>query len=170
MTLPRARSLIRIGLIAMAVFASGCLRVQRESASPFAVIEMTDLHGDSQRFVRPGRTTVINFWATWCAPCIAEMADLQSLADSFPPNEVLILGVSTDNLPDTSIQVFIDELGIRYPIIVDDGSLDSLAGGIRGLPTTVILDGEGKERHRIMGATTGEELTRLIESIRADGS
>ena len=85
-----------------------------------------------------GSTVIVNFWATWCAPCLAEMPSLQRLRDRIAPHGIEVIAV---NLQENAarIQPFIDRLGITFPVVRDhDGSARS-AWGVSVFPTSFIV-------------------------------
>ncbi len=89
---------------------------------------------------------IVNFWATWCPPCLREIPTLVEFYDN-NSDDVVILGVNYwDNLSDNSLNDFIDLYMINYPIIVakDDGYISKNFANLRGLPTTFIYNKNGK--------------------------
>jgi thiol-disulfide isomerase/thioredoxin len=97
-----------------------------------------------------GQWVVLNFWATWCAPCRAEMPSLDALAGSIPG--LVVVPVATGRNAPEAIRRFYDELGVKnLPILRDPKSALSRQMGIAGLPVTVILNPEGQEVGRLIG-------------------
>jgi thiol-disulfide isomerase/thioredoxin len=118
----------------------------------------------------PRRLRVVNFWATWCAPCVAEMADLRTISEQFPSVE--LIGVSLDDaIPgdrsETKRKVarFLEQRQIRYRNFYFIGSTDDLATALNfdgELPMTFIYDVNEKELARIKGMVDRKDLaTRL---------
>lgn len=107
-----------------------------------------------------GRWVVINFWATWCIPCREEMPYLQMLADQHA-DQLTVLAVNLRE-PASTIQPFVDELGLRLPILVlpDDQTL--LAYGVRGLPLTVVVAPDGSLVLRQVGPLTPPSFDRWL--------
>jgi len=101
--------------------------------------------------------TLVNFWATWCEPCKDEMPFLQKLSEMYPENRLRIVGVNVDPKENASIARFLEENGIRYPVILGGEKQGRLWGGIGILPTSFLVDSEG----RIAGRFKGGELKTL---------
>jgi thiol-disulfide isomerase/thioredoxin len=116
---------------------------------------------------KPGKVVVLNVWASWCSPCRAEAPTLQALSEKYP--DVQFLGVLTrDNL--NAAQVFINRFNITFPSLRDDAILlefnDSLIAS--AIPTTLVIDSEGKIAARIGGEVTYTGLSALIEEVRGE--
>jgi thiol-disulfide isomerase/thioredoxin len=120
-----------------------------------------DLHGRriSSADLR-GKVVLIDFWATWCQPCKKEMPGYQKLADRFGAQGFAVIGFKLDTMADTEEpRAFARRLGIRYPLAVATNEIKNKFGGIEGLPTTLIYDGKGILRQKIIGF----EYTDVIE-------
>ncbi len=99
-----------------------------------------------------GRGVVLNLWATWCVPCVAEMAALDELARR-APDGIAVLALSSDRGGAAAAQRFYGEHGIRtLPVLLDPRGAAARALGARGIPTTVLIDRAGQERARVEGA------------------
>ncbi len=100
-----------------------------------------------------GKGVVLNFWATWCIPCVAEMPALAKLAALVDPAHVAILPLSSDRAGAAAVQKFFDAQGITgLPILLDQRGDAARAFGSRGIPTTVLIDARGRERARLEGS------------------
>ena len=112
-----------------------------------ANISFPDVQGRSQAFKQwQGKVLVLNFWATWCPPCREEMPELSAMQDQYKNQNLVIIGLSTDDLDKT--KEFIKTAPVSYPILAGDMAAMNLAeslGNNRGiLPYTVIIDTKGK--------------------------
>ena len=128
---------------------------------------LTDLAGEAVPVSRfDGSLLLINFWATWCAPCVEEMPMLSDLQKRYSAQGFEILGIALDD-PEKAGD-FVAELGIRYPILV--GTADAiLVGrnyGNRGgmLPYSVLVDPQGMVQWTHLGALDATELETLIST------
>ncbi|MCZ2818003.1 TlpA family protein disulfide reductase [Modestobacter sp. VKM Ac-2984] len=114
-----------------------------------------------------GRPTLVNLWATWCAPCREEMPMLQD-AHARHDEQVRFLGVDVQDDPDAA-RWFLDEHDIDYPHAVDAGGELLRELGMRGLPVTLALDPDGRVIDRVVGQLTSEDLQRLIDALLRSG-
>lgn len=112
-----------------------------------------------------GQPVVLNFWATWCPPCRAEMPDLQATSREFN-GRVTFLGIDQGENAATVIG-FRDEYGITYPLLVDEDSRVNDQYGIRALPTTIFVNADGVVTEVYSGilnkAILESRLKRLLE-------
>ncbi len=100
-----------------------------------------------------GQGVVLNLWATWCVPCVAEMPALDALARLVMNDRVAVLTLSSDRGGAPPVERFYREKGIQtLPILLDQRGDAARALGARGIPTTLLIDRSGKERGRLEGA------------------
>jgi thiol-disulfide isomerase/thioredoxin len=127
---------------------------------------LRDLRGRSVRLGDfKGKVLLINFWATWCAPCLAEMPDLVKLQKRFGPRGLQIIGVTYPPQDRASVRRMVRQLKINYPILLGSGKVagDYNVGDV--LPTTIIIDREGKVRSRILGILESEEFDEKVKPL-----
>ena len=86
-----------------------------------------------------GKVTLVNFWATWCGPCRAEIPDLIRLQERYP-DQLQVIGVSEDEGPTEMVERFATQFGINYPIVMTTPELDRAFPGVMALPTSFIVD------------------------------
>jgi thiol-disulfide isomerase/thioredoxin len=124
-------------------------------------------------FPAGAKLRVLNLWAIWCAPCVAEMPDLRAIDDLFGA-EVAIAGVSLDDmLPDAKredTESFLDKQRIGFPNVYYTGDLEALGNQLKidgEIPITIVYDRNGKEVWRHMGRLDRQEtITRLRDALR----
>lgn len=125
----------------------------------------TDLTGRQQALKQwQGKVIVLNFWATWCPPCREEMPELSAMQDQYKNQNMVIIGLSTDDLDKT--KDFIKTAPVNYPILAGDMEAMNLAetlGNNRGiLPYTVIIDTNGKVVEHFFGRVNQPLLEKTI--------
>ncbi len=99
-----------------------------------------------------GRGVILNLWATWCAPCVREMPELDTLKADLAGDNIAVLAVSSDRAGHEAIADFYTRTGIKHlDALHDPKNSAGRALGVRGLPTTVIINPAGKEVARILG-------------------
>lgn len=115
-----------------------------------------------------GNWVVVNYWATWCPPCIAEMPDLQDFHDRHAGKGAMVIGI---NVEDTSrvdlILDFLDTYFITYPIYSQPFAQNSELGAIPGLPTTFLVSPAGTVEARQVGIVTSEMIEKFIRNWQA---
>jgi peroxiredoxin len=110
-----------------------------------------------------GRTILINFWATWCGPCIIEMPVIETRFQKYTP-ELVVLAVNFDE-PMEDVKAFVDELGLTFTVLLDPGAEIQKKYRIRGYPTTFIVDEEGIIQVQNIGVMTEGQLDRYLELV-----
>lgn len=112
-----------------------------------------------------GKTVLLNFWATWCPPCRAEVPDLVEFDESIADGSVALVSINqTFSEPSTeSVAKFAQDFGIEYPILLDEGGRVSRAYGVRGIPTTFVIGPDGLIVERAYGAVSSGWLGRWID-------
>lgn len=111
-----------------------------------------------------GKVVLVNFWATWCAPCKAEIPDLVALQEKYR-DELLIVGIAEDEGSPEPVRAFAVEHGVNYPIVMSTPELREAFPGVHALPTSFVIDREGRIVQRHVGlldaATTEYEVRSL---------
>ena len=98
-----------------------------------------------------GKGVVLNLWATWCVPCVAEMPALDAMASAVQPS-VVVLPLSSDRGGAAAVERFYREHGVKnLPVLLDPTGAAARALGARGIPTTLLIDSTGRERGRLEG-------------------
>ncbi len=100
-----------------------------------------------------GHGMVVNLWATWCAPCVAEMPSLAALSKVLAPDDIAVLPLSSDRGGAAVVQAFYRQHGITgLPVLLDPKSAAAHTWHVRGIPTSLIIDKQGRERARLEGS------------------
>ncbi len=90
-----------------------------------------------------GKVVILNFWATWCGPCRYEIPELMAMQKQFQ-GSLQVVGLSVDDLPAPQVKSFIGQFGVNYPVAMADEKVQDEFGGILALPTTFIIDRQGR--------------------------
>jgi DsbE subfamily thiol:disulfide oxidoreductase len=114
-----------------------------------------------------GDVLVLNAWASWCAPCEAEMPELVRVAESYEGRGVTFLGINHQDQR-AAAQTFADRYGVPYDSFHDEAGRFAAKLGYLGLPDTFVVDREGTIRYAITGATNADELSGLLDEVLAE--
>lgn len=145
----------------------------RAPAPPVAgdVLDAGAVTGSFDLAEQRGHVVVINVWGSWCAPCRAEAETLQAVYEEYAPDGVVFVGLNTRDNPDSAVG-FLRAHGVTYPNLDDTGGAmqmgfrSSLPAG--GIPTTWVVDAEGRVAARSLGEVTVDGLRRHISAVLAE--
>ncbi len=111
-----------------------------------------------------GKLVFVNFWATWCGPCRAEIPAFVDLIDTYGKDGFAILGISVDSPRDIKkIPAFMEQMKMNYPVLLATEKVRMEYGGISSIPTTFVINREGKVLGRIVGARPHEMFEGIIK-------
>jgi cytochrome c biogenesis protein CcmG/thiol:disulfide interchange protein DsbE len=113
-----------------------------------------------------GRPVVINFWASWCAPCRDEAPILEKLWKQYRDDGVLFVGVNMQDA-ETDSRAYLEEFGITYPNGLDEGGRITVDYGVIGIPVTFFINKDGIVERRWVGAVREAQLTTWVEELIA---
>lgn len=123
---------------------------------------------DGSTFTSKSGVRVINLWASWCAPCRAEAPTLARLSKEFEGRVQFIGLLTRDNV--ASANAFLEKFGLTYPTIRDEALILDFAGSLppNAIPTTLVIDKEGRVAARLSGEVTDASLSGVLKSILAE--
>jgi thiol-disulfide isomerase/thioredoxin len=136
-------------------------------AGPVSALKLVDTTGKTwQTADLRGRAVLLNFWASWCEPCRAEMPTLQQIADFYGPEKLLVLAVNFKEQPARALQ-FAKTTGVTLPVLLDLDGKAAQAWGVKVFPTTLMIDVAGRPRLRVKGEVdwTGPAAEKLIAGL-----
>ena len=152
-------------VLAGAVLLTGCSDVESagEKAPNFSLRDIND------RTVRlsdyEGDVIILNFFATWCFPCISEIPAFVELVDEYGDKDFTVIGVSVDRTNTSTLGQFAANYGINYPVLLDDGHVSKAYGPIHSIPVTFIINREGNIVEKIMGSRNKQQFEKLIKPL-----
>lgn len=137
------------------------------SAAPLFQASFPDVMGQEQALAQwKGRLLVVNFWATWCPPCVKEMPDLQAVSQEYRERGVTVVGLAIDNAK--AVAVFREQHGITLPLLVagaGGSELGRLLGNQAGaLPYTILIDRKGRIVQSRMGQVDAAQLRLWLDA------
>lgn len=112
-----------------------------------------------------GKVVVVDFWATWCPPCRAEIPGYVDLYHKYGKDRLAIIGVSLDEAGPSVVREFVKRFSVSYPIVMGDENVVSAFGGMEAIPTTFLIDRNGQIRDRKQGAMAAELYEQKIAAL-----
>ena len=117
-----------------------------------------------------GRPVLINFWATWCAPCKLEMPWFQEYREKYKGQGFEILGIAEDDAPKDEIVKTAKKAGVGYPVLMTDNKIANLYGGVDSLPTSFYIDKTGTVVEETVGLAGKDEVELYIKKLIGAGA
>jgi thiol-disulfide isomerase/thioredoxin len=128
--------------------------------------DLKDTTGSVQRLTDlKGKWVVVNFWATWCAPCVKEIPEIAAFAKE-QGDRVRVLGIALDWDDEKQVIAFARRVGLTYPLVLGTDTSEKVFGKMKGLPTTIVYDPAGKVAYQKTGTITRELLSRIVKGER----
>jgi thiol-disulfide isomerase/thioredoxin len=118
-----------------------------------------------------GQVVVLNYWATWCAPCRIETPNLQRVYTAWKPKGVTFVGIDVKEADRSPVQAFVKDNAVTYPIVFDEGAKTALQIGhlpLQGLPNTVVIDKQGRVAAVYVGNVLPADLEPVLASLTAE--
>jgi thiol-disulfide isomerase/thioredoxin len=118
-----------------------------------------------------GRVTLVNFWATWCPPCVHEIPSMNRLANAYDAKEFAIVSVNFKEDP-VHVRAFMDKVAVDFPVLLDEDGTTSTRWGVSAFPSSFILDRQGRIRYSVNTAIEWDtaEVRTVIDRLRAEAS
>ena len=147
-----------------------CFAVTWFTVFASAAFDLKDTGGQSQRLADlKGKWVVVNFWATWCAPCVKEIPDIAEFAKDHG-DKVRVVGIAVDWVEgdkptaadDRKIKAFAKKVGHNYPLVLGNDATERFFGKVKGLPKTIVYGPDGKVVFEKTGPVTKQLLARVV--------
>ena len=161
----------RAALLLVLVLAAGCLHAAPAQVSLVhkhaPLFARKDLSGKpvALRAYR-GKVVLLNFWATWCGPCLVELPRFAAWQKQYGPDGLQVIAVSMDDGP-SPVRALVRKLELDFPVVMGDEKLGLKYGGVLGLPVTYLIDRNGTVRARIEGASDLNVMESKIRKLLA---
>jgi len=137
-----------------------------EAAPDFRV---TSLEGQELSLASlKGKIILVNFWATWCPPCRAEIPDFIEAYSELKDRGLVILGFSVDDLPEADLKAFINKAGINYPVALVGQEIVAAFKPGQYIPTSIFIDKNGQLRYKHVGRLTKNDLLKIFEALEQE--
>ncbi len=139
---------------------------KRPKAPDFTLVSV---EGDTIRLSDfRGQVVILDFWATWCPPCKAEIPSFIEIYNEYRDRGVVILGVALDQ--PAKVRKFYEDYQMNYPVVIGNRSLAARYGGITGIPTTFVIDPEGRIYRKYVGYRPKQVFVNDIEHLLAEAA
>ena len=145
------------------IFMIGTTSVSAQTAPDFT---LTDIEGNKVSLSDyEGKIIILDFWATWCRPCVMEIPHFIELQKKYK-EDVVVLGVSLDQGGPKAVVPFAKKMNINYPIVYGDGNVVQAYGGVRSIPTTFVIDKKFNIQKKYVGYTDPEVFEKDILALK----
>jgi peroxiredoxin len=136
---------------------------------PAADFKLMDLEGQPLGLAEfRGKVVLLDFWATWCPPCREELPHFKELYAAYQGEGLEVIGISLDEGGAQVVKPFVQANGILYPIALGDSRVTQDYGGIRGIPTTFLIDKQGRIANKYVGYHDKEVFEQEIRKLLAE--
>ena len=164
------RLLATVALGLFTSFGGQAAGFEARASLPAPTLHASDLSGATKTLADyRGKVLLLNYWATWCPPCLREMPSLERLRASMVGRPLEIVAIDSAE-PAEEVNAYLSRMKLGFPVLLDENGSNTQRWKVFALPTTFLLDGEGRVRYVLKGATEWDEAAalRVIESLLAE--
>ncbi len=146
---------------------AGCGQPPAEESRRVVAMALTDLQGVEHSLADyRGKWVIVNYWATWCPPCLEELPELERFHNRHKERAAVVWGVNREDISREDLQAFVEAQRISYPLFQIPADAPSPLGPVRGIPTTYLVSPEGEVVARHVGLVTARKLERFLQRHR----
>lgn len=159
----RILNVILISVLLLFV-STGVILAQKGSKAPDFILKTSD--GKTLQLAGlKGKVVVVNFWATWCGPCRAEMPGFLQAYDKLKQKGLEIVGIALDEGGWDDVSPFVKKMNVKYPIVLGNTSVTNAYGGIDAIPSTFIIDRQGNLVDKHVGYMSKDEFEKKLKDL-----
>jgi peroxiredoxin len=168
-------ALVGMSLLTVVPLVPGAESIGKEPAGSLSKaapdFALTNLSGQTVRLSEfKGKIVLLDFWATWCAPCQEEISDFVQLQKQYADKGVTVLGIALDDEGVAVVEPFARKLGVNYPLVIGNTQVAARYGGIQALPTAFLIGRDGKILKTVVGARDKSEWEQIIQTSLRQGT
>jgi len=150
---PRSKTVYSILILILTLVGCGKKQIDSDSDSAKAPqFTLPDINGNQVSLSDfDGKVVILDFWATWCPPCVKEVPHFIELYDEYKEQGFEMVGISLDARGANDVKPFVEKMNVNYTMLIGNQDVTKQYGGIGGIPTTFVIDKAGQIRQKYVG-------------------